>query len=304
MNSRKKASKGRINFLLMRSKGEVLNLAVSPLLLAAAFLFALIFIVVSVSIINRYFALYLDYRDLSAAYEETAAELGRLQSLYTYQASVADDYNNLMQAMNRADPQHDPAEDAPAAPPETEDPPAPADNPPAEGTETAPATPAGAPENPGGETGSAEAPPAEVAPRAPATVEEWAALFPAVPAEAEQVLDVERLRFNGGRFSFSLLSKDPEGRVAQGGLLLAFAVESPDGRSALMTFPDFDPASAAPNFEDGPGYSIRASKIVNGRLNLPPGGVVKSVAVLAKSARSGNIVMKKIIPLADDSAAQ
>ena len=78
--SRKKASKGRFNILLMRSQGEVMNIAISPLILVIAFLFAIVFIVASIAIMNRYFTLYLDYRDLSSAYEETAEELGRLHT--------------------------------------------------------------------------------------------------------------------------------------------------------------------------------------------------------------------------------
>ncbi len=266
--NRKKASKGRFNILLMRSQGEVLNLAVAPIFLIIAFLFAIVFVVVSIIVMNRYFALYLDYRDLAIAYDETAEELSRLQSLYTYQASVADDYTNLMQALNKADPQY-----IPETPPE----------PPAD----APPDPEAAPEE-----GAETTPPAD-APPPPQSLEEWGGGLPQVAAKPEQDLDVESLRVIGGRFSFSLINNN-NGRAAQGRILMLFAVETPDGKNTLVAFPDFDLSSKDPNFELGPGYNIRAGKTVDGRIELPPDGVVKRMMVAAKS-RAGNMVLKKTI---------
>lgn len=279
--SRKKASKGRFNILLMRSQGEVLNLAVSPVILVIGFLFAIVFVVVSVNIMNRYFALYLDHRDLLVAYDETAEELSRLQSLYTYQASVADDYTNLMQALNRADPQHDPNEEAA----NTAETPAASEGAGAEAS--GPEAPAGT-----GETALTDPVPP---PQLPQTLDEWAALLPAIASPVEQRLDVERLRVAGGRFSFALIN-DNGGRAAQGNLLMLFAVETPDGQTHLVASPDFDLSSTEPNFDMGPGYNIRAGKTVDGRIELPQGGVVKSMMAAAKS-RTGNIVMKKLLPV-------
>jgi hypothetical protein len=71
-------------------------------------------------------------------------------------------------------------------------------------------------------------------------------------------------------------------------------VETPGGGTSLLTFPNFDLSSPDPDFELGPGYNIRAGKTVEGRIQLPPGGVGKAVLVAAKS-RAGNVVMKKIL---------
>ncbi len=112
----------------------------------------------------------------------------------------------------------------------------------------------------------------------------------------EQDIDAVRLRVTGGRFSFALLNNDDAGRAAQGRLLLLFAVETPDGKTSLITFPEFDPALAEPDFELGPGYNIRSGKTVDGRIDLPPSGVVTGMMVAAKS-RGGNIVLKKLLSL-------
>ncbi len=295
IKNRKKTSKGRFNILLMRSQGEVLNLAVSPFMLVVAFLFAIVFVVASINIMNRYFTLVLEYRDLSSAYKETADELGRLQSLYTYQASVADDYTNLMQALNRADPQQTP---------EAEEPPANSGQSGAAAPENGAAgagdsQPAAGDESGATEAAGAETPEPEVAGlQPPLTLEEWANRLPDVAAQPEQRLNIDRLQVTGGRFSFALLNDDPGGRAAQGRLLLLFAVETQDGAARLVAFPDFDTNAAEPDFEMGPGYNIRAGKTVDGRIDLPPGGVVKGVMAAAKS-RAGNIVMKKLLPLGE-----
>ncbi|UQZ89981.1 hypothetical protein C4J81_12515 [Deltaproteobacteria bacterium Smac51] len=301
IKSRKKASKGRFNVLLMRSQGEVMNLAVSPVLLVIAFLFALVFVIASVNIINRYFSLFMDYRDLSAAYEETAEELSRLQSLYTYQASVADDYTNLMRAMNMADPQNGPEEAEPAAATDVST--APSEPPAADGHQgTATQTPAddggaagqesGAAVPPG--TGEPQTPAVPAESKAPVTLEEWSDLLPTIADPPEQVLDVERLQVSGGRFSFSLVNDDSAGRAAQGNLLMAFAVEGSDGQASVVAFPDFNLASSEPDFEVGPGYNIRSGKTVNGRISLPAGAKVTAMMVAAKS-RAGNVVLKKLL---------
>jgi hypothetical protein len=253
----------------MRSKGQVSNLSVSWFTLVFGLLFSVLFVAASIVVINRYFLLYPAHRDLEIAHKEMTRELHRLSNLYAYQYAVADDYAKFLNSVGRGD---DSAPEDQAQPPEAAE-------------EFIPVAPLEQPE--------------EVEPTAPLltdadgfSLDSWGDLFPDPAVPPEQELDIERLQVDGPRFNFRL-TNESAGLLAQGDLLVLFAVENGD-RISLVPFPDFDFKSTTPDFDRGPNYNIRSSKPISGRLNLARGAKVLEMMVVAR-ARSGNIVLKKKI---------
>jgi len=92
----KKKQPKRFNILVMRPRGGVITFSLSPMFILASLLFSLIFVAISIVIMNRYFILYLDHHDLKQTHETAAHELYRLQNLYSYQAMVSRDYANFV----------------------------------------------------------------------------------------------------------------------------------------------------------------------------------------------------------------
>ncbi|GHV57238.1 hypothetical protein FACS189460_3440 [Deltaproteobacteria bacterium] len=185
-NKSKKTAKGKWNFLVMRSKGEVTTLSISPLILALALMFALVFTAAAIVTMNLYFNLYLEFRDLNAAHQKVAGKLDRLDDQYKYQISVAKDYAELMSEKNWPNQNYDgppPSEPGPAA---------------------------------------AAEPEAEV-PADPLLT--WAAALPDPLSRPEEGLDIDNFRVDGNRFSFQLVN-DASGNLARGRLLTLFLVET------------------------------------------------------------------------------
>lgn len=264
-------SKGRVNILLMRSKGQVSNLSLSWFTLVFGLLFSILFVAASIVIMNRYFLLYPAYRELEIAHKEMSRELHRISNLYAYQYAVADDYAKFLSSVGRGGEEETAAEGQ-ARPPEAAE-------------EFIPAAPLERPE--------------EGEPAAPLltdadgfSLDSWGDLFPDPAVPPEQELDIERLQVAGPRFNFRL-TNESAGSLAQGDLLVLFAVEN-EGRISLVPFPDFDFKTTTPDFDRGPNYNIRSSKPINGRLNLARGSKVLEMMVVAR-AKSGNIVLKKKI---------
>ena len=272
----KKQVKGKWNFLLMRPQGEVVNFAVSPLLLAAAVLFALVFAVCAVLAINQYFSLFLDYQALSESQREAQARLNKLDDQYQYQVSLTQDYAEILSDLDLPDPGAGADGDAPkgdSAEPE------------AAAGEAAPEpeTPE-TPENP-------EAPPvltADLQEEEPLAA--WADRLPALAEQIEEKLQIADFKVEANRFSFQLVNESP-GSLARGRLLTLFLVET-GGRRQAVPFPDFDPRSPRPDFEQGLGYNIRSSKYFSGQLKVPAVSEILDMMVVAQSG-DGRIVMKK-----------
>ena len=266
----KKQVKGKWNFLLMRPQGEVTNFAISPLLLAVALLFALLFTAAGILAINMYFSLYLDYHELAESRREALARLNQLDGQYKYQISLAQDYAALLNELNGPE-QGAWAEGA--------------------GPGAAVEVPAAGPDTPeGGESQPAEAAPL---PEEEDPLEAWADRLPVVSGQAEERLQIVDFRVDGNRFNFQLVNESQGGILARGRLLTLFLVEA-DGQRQAVPFPDFDPRSSEPDFEPGPSYNIRSSKQIFGQLRAPAGCEILAMMVVAQSS-DGRIVMKRRI---------
>ncbi|MDR3037908.1 MAG: hypothetical protein LBV21_01225 [Candidatus Adiutrix sp.] len=257
-NKSKKTAKGKWNFLVMRSKGEVTTLSISPLILALALMFALLFTAAAIVTMNLYFNLYLDFRDLDAAHRKVAEKLERLDDQYKYQISVAKDYAELMGEADWPNRNYK-------------------------------APPAAEPDRPLTSAPEVEAAAGEPVPGDPLLA--WAAALPDPLSRPEEGLDIDNFRVDGNRFSFQLVNDTPGGNSARGRLLTLFLVET-EGRTQAVPFPDFDARSPNPDFEAGLGYNIRASKTFPGQLKVPAGSEIMAMMVVAQ-ASDGRIVMKK-----------
>lgn len=269
---RNKHSKSRWNILVMRPQGLVTSLSVSPIFLLILLLFSLAFAAVSIIVIHRYFDLVWAHGELAAAHQEAVDELARLRNLYTYQSTVASQYAHLL---NAGEPEADEAAEIPA---DSSAPPEPAAEPAAG---TAPSDDAsGGAFSPGNEAPEAEAGPLDA----------WAALFPDPAPRAS--LNVEKFEVKGRAFRFHL-TNEVLGTQAQGHLLILFTVEA-DGRTILIPYPEFNFRVREVDFTPGPTYNIRSSKPVSGQLDMPPGGRILEMMVLAQS-QEGLVVMKKKI---------
>ena len=271
---RKKRGRGRLNILIMKPEGGVTTLTFSPALLVVTVLFAIIFCAASIIVMQRYFTLYFDHRDLKIVHQATERDLEKLQGEYSYRTQVVEAYNEIMRAMNRVEPPAEADDFDPGAaadddavypealPPLDEEP-----------DQAAAAAAAGAD-----------------------ALENWANLFPDPDPTPEHVLEIERLQVAGGRFDFNLVNQN-EGSLAQGNILMVFEAETEGGEKTLVPYPAFDLGAADLNFLIGPSYYIRSSKTVNGRITIPAGSKIVEMMVVAK-ARSGSIVLKrKIIPV-------
>lgn len=258
--------KGRLNILVMRSKGQVSNLSISWFTIVFAIMFALAFVAVSVTAINRYLVLYPEHQELIETHRETSRELTALRELYAYQYAVAEDYDKFLKSVGRDEGDGEGEGDETTRTP---------------GEDFIPA---------GGLPAPVEGPP--LIELEGFSLEAWADLFPDPDSAPEQELNVENLKINGSDFSFRLVNESA-GTLAQGHLLLLFSIKV-DGRIILRPYPNFDVRSAEPDFELGPAYNIRSSKPVGGTLDLPEGAKILEMMVVARS-KPGPIVLKKSI---------
>lgn len=120
----------------------------------------------------------------------------------------------------------------------------------------------------------------------------WASFFPDPAASEDHALDIDGFEVQNGDFNFRLLN-EADGRTAGGHLLLLFTALYPgDNQLTLLPYPDFDSQNREPDFEAGLSYSIRSSKSVSGRLELPVGTRVVEMMAVARSD-DGQIVLKK-----------
>jgi len=253
----RKQARGKWNFLVMRPQGVVTNFSISPFLLTVVLLFALVFVVVSVVVMNQYLSLYLEHRELLESRREDLARQGQLDSQQQYHVALTRDYAELLAELDHPGLENGANEDA------LEDP---------QESEMEPAVMIEAEE---------EDP-----------LSAWASRLPDLVEGMGETLNVIDFTVESGRFSFQLVN-EAAGTLARGRLLTLFLVETGDRRQ-VVPFPEFDPRSNRPNFEAGPGYNIRSSKHISGQLRIPVGSRILAAMVAAR-ANDGRMVMKKLV---------
>lgn len=260
----KKHIQKRWQIIIMRPRGQTSIFFASPLFLLAGLFFGLIFTGVGAVSISSYFSLYPKHSGLKIKHEETRKALERVRDLYAYQTLNTKECQSLLYAR-----------------PDNESPPV-AITKKEEVSESGVLLPAAATPT--------QAPVTATALREQ-SVESWSSLFPDPPANS--FLDVKQFEVAGRNFRFHLTNSDPAGKQARGHLLLLFQVKTGD-KIVLIPFPEFSVKNPKPDFTKGSSYNIRSSKVIRGRLEIPPEGVVQEMMVLGQS-QSGQIVLKKSV---------
>jgi len=97
VNKRKKQEP--INVIFMRKLGRIYSADVSAKYLLVLLIFAIVFAVVAVLIINRYVDLYFENREL----HNKTARLSRLVEEYKFQSQVSAQYNRLARELNQTE---------------------------------------------------------------------------------------------------------------------------------------------------------------------------------------------------------
>ncbi|MDR1396056.1 MAG: pentapeptide repeat-containing protein [Deltaproteobacteria bacterium] len=171
------------------------------------------------------------------------------------------------------------------------------------GNQTASEAAAGPAENltvPAAGNSSAAIPPAAAA--GPKTPEEeaWAkfwASWPPVPPPSS-LLDVDDFKVTGaGEISFILRQIEGPGQRARGRSVTVCAVADRSGQVKIVPAPDFNLAKPAEGYNVGSRYNILSSKVVRGKIAIPPGGKFLGAEVLAFDEDSRELVLrKKIVP--------
>ena len=272
--------------MVMRSKGRVLNLFVSPVLLGLASFFGLLLVAFTVYINYSYLDLLNQYGSLKDSY----SKLNKEAKYLAYQ-------NSVTKLKKEADPENMsaslPAQMIPAA----VEPPVSSIVTIGEQTENnnpAPPIVEDAPVNPPVAAGSAPLSASVVQEQNNDPLDGWAAAH--LPELAPDSLSVERFSLNGAGFRFILAHENDDGSLAQGRILVVFAVKKGED-SRLSSYPELD--LEKPDFNSGPSYSIKSNKTFSGRIKLDNGAQITSAMVLAFS-RNGQLVMKQKFDLADN----
>lgn len=252
----KKQARGKWNFLVMRSQGEVTNFSVSPFFLALTFLFALFFAVVSIVVMNQYVKLYLEHQEMLEDGREALIRRDQLDKERQYHVALTHDYAKLLAELDPSGPESD------IDPDDSQE---------------------GAAKTTGATNIFAE----EEDP-----LSAWAASLPPLTEGSGKNLNVVDFKAEGDQFSFQLVN-EAAGTQARGRLLALFLVES-GGRNQVVPFPDFDLGVPQLNFESGAAYNIRSSKQISGQLEIPLGSKILAAVVAARSS-DGRMVMKKLV---------
>jgi hypothetical protein len=123
----------------------------------------------------------------------------------------------------------------------------------------------------------------------------WASWPP--PFTGRSRLAVDDFKLNGAQFSFILKQVEESGQRERGRSSSIFAVANAAGQVKLYAIPDFPVKDPAAGFRVGARYNIVSSKVVRGRVPLPPGGKILSVLVVAWDEDSQKLVLTEKLRL-------
>jgi hypothetical protein len=117
-----------------------------------------------------------------------------------------------------------------------------------------------------------------------------------LPSQTPQ-LDVDEFKLNPNTGSYSyLLKQDGEPGVRlRGRSITVFAIALEDGTVSLVSDPKIDLQSPAQGYDRGSRYNIVASKVYQGRVEVPPNARILSVEVLAWEEDTKELVFLKKI---------
>jgi hypothetical protein len=259
-----------LNIIIMRKTGRMYTVDVSPKMLALGAVFFIIFVVLSVAVINRFTDLYLENQQLQLRVDRLAQTLED----YQYQSQVLTQYQKLVNELNKVD-QKKGAADTPA-PEKTEE---------VDEDDSAAAN---------GEKTDQEIQPGDSVTETSANPMETALATPANPT-----LDVDKLSLvpNEGnasvRFQFTLKNIHPENKTVSGYLFIVLANGSTDP-PRLAAYPDVALKEGSPaDYKKGTLFSIKHGKTVKGQIDKLEQAVEYDQAWILAYSEEGELLMKK-----------
>jgi hypothetical protein len=277
-----KKKREKLHIIVMRHTGRMYTMDVSGRILLIGLLFALVFVVVSVLVINRYAELFTENIRLRAQLKSMTQTLDGFQ----YKSQVLTQYNQLVSELNKVDQKTEvPLLAEPSTIEEIEDPEAETlTGIEASGDMTAEETTMETEQGEGSEEQVAEPTPSLIGgPEAPEN--------PTVDADKLSLLTED----NGKaiRFQYILSNIHPENKAVSGYLFIILANEKNDP-PVLAPFPEVEMTDGEPAaFKKGTAFSIRHGKTVRGRLkNLEDADKFDQAWVFAYDDE-GNLLMKK-----------
>jgi hypothetical protein len=128
----------------------------------------------------------------------------------------------------------------------------------------------------------------------------WAVFWnawPAPPAENDSLAVTEFKIAPNGNFNFVLRQTEEPGVRAKGRSAAIFAVADAKGQVKLAAVPDFPALEPKAGFTVGARYNILSSKVVKGRVAVPPGGSILSVEIVAWDEDSQELVLRERLRL-------
>ena len=257
-----------IHVILMRNHGRMYTLNIKGGVLVFTVLFALVFIVVSVYAINQYSVLSLENRELSQQLAQKSMALEE----YKYQAQVLDQYKQLVEELNKVEPQ------TATVPQVTEEP---APEPPAQPEEAATLEITDTPAEP-------EEPPA------PKSLIDTGPPPPATPTvDADQFSLSANDNNTAITFKFTITNIHPNKDPVTGYLFIILANDSTQPVT-LVPYPVVELKDGAPvDYKKGTQFSIKQYRTVRGQIKGLEATDKFDKALVMAYSMDGELIMKK-----------
>ena len=259
-----------LNIIIMRKTGRMYSVDVSPKMLAVGGVFFLIFMVLSVAVINRFTDLYLENKKLLQRVER----LTQTVDDYQYQSQVLTQYQKLVDELNKVDQKKDTVE-------------AEATKKGLAGGEGVSAAPK---DEPTGPVAQADGPTVETAADTMAAI---------VPTPAQPPLDVEKLSLvpdegtDTVSFQFILNNIDPKNKTISGYLFIVLT-NSSTNPPRLAAYPEVELKDGLPaDYKKGTLFSIRHGKTVKGQIEHLDKAIDYQHAWILAFSEGGELLMKK-----------
>jgi hypothetical protein len=266
--NKQKKKKEPINVIFMRKQGRIFSMDISGRMILLTFLFAVVYVVFSVVIINRYWELKYEYRNL----RQRAATLDRTLDEYQFQSQVLNQYHQLVQQLNQVEDGEEPApaeEKVAAVRPEPVQ-------------ESRPQTPA------------------------PAAPEEDQSGVPGEEPPENPVVDAMELSLDPSRngrslsFRFRIANIHPDNKEVSGYLFVVVETLS-EGLPHLAPYPEVELQDGDPaDYRRGTAFSIKYGKSVRGRIDGLKKADEYTQAWVYIYDDDGELIMKKLLSTEND----
>jgi hypothetical protein len=259
-----------LNIIIMRKTGRMYSVDVSPKMLAVGGVFFLIFMVLSVAVINRFTDLYLENKKL----QQRVERLTQTVDDYQYQSQVLTQYQKLVGELNKVDQKKDTVDSEATK----------------KGVAAGDGVSAAPKEEPTGPKASADGSTVETAADTMAAI---------VPAPSQPPIDVEKLSMvpdegtDKVSFQFVLNNIDPKNKTISGYLFIVLTNNSTNP-PRLAAHPEVELKDGLPvDYKKGTLFSIRHGKTVKGQIEHLDKALDYQHAWILAFSEGGELLMKK-----------